>query len=71
MNYNDWSNQYYVQEKILKNYIKKLKTETTMASPSEFKDLNYRISLLYSMYLEVKHTGKYLKGIERRERIGE
>lgn len=71
MNYKDWSNQYYLQEKSLKEYIKKLRTKTRVARPSELKDLNYRISLLYSMYLEVKHTGRYLKGIERREKVEE
>lgn len=68
MNYKDWSNQYYVQEINLKRYIRKLKDEAKISSPSDSNDINYRIALLYYMYLEVKHTGRYIKGIERREK---
>ena len=68
MNYKDWRSQYYVQEIKLKKYIRKLKDQAKVASPSDSNDINYRIALLYSMYLEVKHTGKYISGMERREK---
>ncbi len=68
MDYQKWSEQYYIQEISLKNYIKKLKNDAKVKGPTDAGDIYYRISILYSMYLEVKHIGKYLKGLERRER---
>ena len=67
MNYKQWSEQYFLQASELNHYLKKLKRQLTNKSDSDAKDLNYRISLIYPMYLEMKHTGKYLKSCERRD----
>ena len=67
MNYEEWSNQYSLQATKIKKHIKVLKNQLKGKNASQSKDLNYRISLLYPMYLELRHTGKFLKSCKRRE----
>ena len=52
--------EYLKQLSILKDYIKSLRQESKF-TPLENKEyLEYRISILYGMYLEMKHTTEYL-----------
>ena len=47
----------YVNEmEVLKKYIKHLKSDFERS-----EDINYRVSMLYAMYLDMKHTAEYLK----------
>ena len=61
MYYEELSHEYLNQAKILKNHIKSIRTQSVKISPEESSDVNYRLRLLYSMYLDLLHTGKYLK----------
>lgn len=67
MNYKEWSDQYLSQACAINHYIKKLKTQKAGTSLEEERILNYRISVLYKMYLETKNTAEYLKSCERRD----
>ena len=47
----------YVNEmEVLKKYIKHLKSGFESS-----EDIKYRVSMLYTMYLDMKHTAEYLK----------
>ena len=61
MYYEELSHEYLNQAKILKKHIKSIRTQYVKISPEESSDVNYRLRLLYSMYLDLLHTGKYLK----------
>ena len=41
---------------VLKKYIKHLKSDFERSD-----DIKYRVSMLYGMYLDMKHTAEYLK----------
>ena len=73
MNYSDFSAQYAKQYTFLANYVKNLKIEydNTFTKLKSKERLLYqkRIYLIYSMCLEMKHTGEYLKKCKRREKI--
>ena len=59
MYYQKLYEEYLKETKILKNYIKHLKKENCSAKEKE--NIDYRISILYKMYLDLKHTTEYLK----------
>ena len=59
MYYQKLYENYLKETKILKNYIKSLKKEASIAKDKE--NIEYRISILYKMYLDLKHTTEYLK----------
>lgn len=67
VSYKDLSNLYLIQASTLNNHIKFLKKQLSKLSTSETKDIHRRISLLYPMYLDLKHTGRYLQNMEVRE----
>jgi hypothetical protein len=67
MDYKLCSAQYFAQYKKLSNRINELKQLLKTAKSREHKDLKSRISMLYSMCLELKHTAEYLKVCERRK----
>ena len=60
MYYKILSSEYLEQAQILKRYIKKLKTQFVQINDLEANELSRRISLLYSMYLDLIHTSEYL-----------
>lgn len=66
MNYQVWSEEYFLQANKVKNHFQQLKKELKGKRASEKKDINRRIALIYPMYLELKHTGNYLKYYSRR-----
>ena len=59
MYYQKLYEDYLKEAKILKNYIKCLKKEIQFTEDKE--NLEYRINILYKMYLDLKHTTEYLK----------
>ena len=67
MNYKELSRQYFDQYVILSLYIKKLRQKKKNDLNCDGL-LNRRINLLYTIFLELKHTGEYLKNCERREK---
>jgi hypothetical protein len=52
--------QYLSEASVLKAHIDRLRGQIPTATCSESADLKYRISILYTMYLECRHTGRFL-----------
>lgn len=52
--------QYFEEAAALKKHIKKLKIQYLNIENGANEEIKYRISLLYGMYLDLMHTGKYL-----------
>lgn len=65
MDYKKLASEYFTEATILNSYIKNLKREVKNKNAHDLNELNYRISLLYQMYLELKHTGEYLNKCRR------
>ncbi len=61
MNYGPLSQKYFNDANILKSHIKFLKKQYPEVKADEDLQFKDRISTLYKMYLELVHTGKYLK----------
>ncbi len=61
MYYKILAEQYLKDAEILKKHIKNLKTQYVKTGDDIDEEFKYRISLLYAMYLDLMHTGKYLK----------
>ncbi len=60
MYYEILSQEYFKEAEILKKHIKMLKTQCVEINSPNEDEINCRISILYSMYLDLRHTGKYL-----------
>lgn len=60
MNYIEWSKEYFIDAEKIKQRLDVLKAERKYARVENIKNLNRRITMLYSMYLECKHTGRLL-----------
>ena len=66
MYYKILSQKYLEEAENLKKHIKLLKTQYVLKNEdSNFDELHYRITVLYEMYLDLVHIGKYLQ--RRRE----
>ncbi|MBR0423329.1 MAG: hypothetical protein IJJ04_01640 [Clostridia bacterium] len=61
MFYNSMYEEYCKQAETLRVHIKILKTQYVKATTFEKEKINYRISVLYPMYLDLLHTAQYLK----------
>lgn len=61
MFYKSMYKEYSEQAEILRVHIKILKTQCVKATSFEQEKINYRISVLYPMYLDLLHTAQYLK----------
>ncbi len=63
MDFITWSAEYYEQANIIKEKIVNLKQQLkgNEKSSQNTIELNRRIAILYSMYLECIHTGRLLK----------
>lgn len=61
MYYKILARQYLKDAESLKKHIKTLKTQYVSMDDRVDEELKYRISLLYGMYLDLMHMGKYLK----------
>lgn len=60
MYYQNLARQYLKDAEILKKHIKKLRTQYVKIDDDADEEFKYRISLLYGMYLDLMHIGKYL-----------
>lgn len=60
MNWNALAREYTEEAEALQKHITKLKCALKRASCSEQNELHRRIALLYTMYLECRHTGQLL-----------
>ena len=61
MTYKEWAKEYSESAGIIKEKLEALKTELKTASPEELKDLEFRISVLYGMYLDCTKTAELLE----------
>lgn len=61
MSYESLRDEYRQQAQILRKHIKSLKTQYVKSYGLEKEQLEYRISILYPMYLDLLHTTEYLK----------
>ena len=59
MFYKIMSQQYLKEAEVLRLYVKNLRILCT-DSKSSRNEMDFRVSTLYAMYLELKHTGEYL-----------
>jgi hypothetical protein len=64
MDFNEWGQEYLEEAQQLRLRIDGLRAELKTAKHKEACELNRRIYMLYSMYLECKHTGLLLQGYE-------
>lgn len=69
MDYIAWSQEYLLESEKIRAKVNRLKSELKTYKGDNARELNRRITILYSMYLECKHTAKYLSS--RAESIGE
>lgn len=60
MDYNAWGEEYLREAQMIREHLDILKRQLKNADSAAAKDLGRRISLIYPMYLECLHTGKYL-----------
>ncbi len=61
MYYEILSKEYFKEAEILREHIKILRTQYVKISvQNEEDEMKYRIAILYTMYLDLVHTGKYL-----------
>ncbi|MDQ5984186.1 MAG: hypothetical protein RUMPE_01225 [Eubacteriales bacterium SKADARSKE-1] len=68
MKYKDLSEEYLAQYKNLSLYIRSLKMQLQKTELQHDRELYRRVTLLYSICLDLKHVGEYLKKCERREK---
>jgi len=64
VDFNEWGQEYLQEAQQLKLRIDDLHTQLKTASRKETCELNHRIYVLYSMYLECKHTGLLLQSYD-------
>lgn len=61
MNYELLAEEYFSEANVLKNHIKSLKHQYCGTKNGANTIVKDRISTLYKIYLELIHTGRYLK----------
>ncbi len=61
MTYLEWADQYKQSADILKERIAVLKGQLLTAPVEQLRELNFRISTMYSMYLDCMDTSKKLR----------
>ena len=67
MNYKQLYAQYFMQYKNISKYVRELRTQLKSLEPYAEREVKRRISILYSICLDLKHTSEYLKRCERRD----
>lgn len=60
MNYIEWAAEYADEAEKLQGIMNRVKEERKMARGEDINSVNQRLSVLYTMYLECKHTAKLL-----------
>lgn len=67
MSYKQLYAQYFLQYKNISKYIKNLKIQLKTVDHLKEREVKRRVSILYSICLDLKHTSEYLKLCERRD----
>lgn len=67
MNYKQLYAQYFLQYKNVSKYVKSLRRQLKSVDPLHEREVKRRVSVLYSICLDLKHTSEYLKLCERRD----
>lgn len=67
MSYKQLYAQYFLQYKIFSKYVKNIRKQLKHTDKSEEREVKRRLSILYSICLDLKHTSEYLKLCERRD----
>lgn len=67
MNYKQLYAQYFLEYKHISKYVKNLRRQLKYADPPDEREVKRRVSILYSICLDLKHTSEYLKFCERRD----
>lgn len=67
MSYKQLYAQYFLQYKNISKYIKKLRSQLKYADSMKEREVKRRVSILYSICLDLKHTSEHLKLCERRD----
>lgn len=67
MSYKQLYAQYFLQYKNISKYIKNLKIQLKTVDKLKEREVKRRVSILYSICLDLKHTSEYLKLCERRD----
>ena len=60
MEFTQLAREYCTETEILKRRMDMLKEQLKTARYSEAREINRRLAILYTMYLECRHTGKLL-----------
>ena len=60
MDYLKWTEEYFAQAEALRQRIAELKEQLETADCNQANELHRRIAMLYTMYLECRHTAKLL-----------
>ncbi len=60
MTYKEWAEEYFESAVTIKGKIKELKNSLLTAPTEQLKDINFRISSLYHMYLDCMHIAEDL-----------
>lgn len=68
MDFIRWGEEYLEEARVLKARVDVLRHQLKSAEPSQARDLNERIYILYSMYLDCRETGRLLKSFEKTRR---
>lgn len=71
MSYKQLYAQYFLQYKNISKYVKSLKYQLKTIDPKNEREVKRRVSILYSICLDLKHTSEYIKLCERRDLIDE
>lgn len=67
MTYKQLYAQYFLQYKNILKYVKNLKCQLKTIDPITEREVKRRVSILYSICLDLKHTSEYIKHCERRD----
>ena len=65
MDYTSWGEEYLEEARALKARVDCLRKQLKNTTPNEAKELNERITLMYSMYLDCRETGRLLKSFAK------
>ena len=61
MTYKEWAEEYKKSADMIKEKISSLKEQLAHAAVDDLREINYRISVLYRMYLDCMDTANILR----------
>ena len=67
MSYKQLYAQYFLQYKNVSKYVKNLRHQLKYVEPLKEREVKRRLTILYSICLDLKHTSEYIKLCERRD----